>query len=268
MRYSRVALLFGLTFCSCFAFAKQSSAPLVTPPQRDPQAVAVLQQAIATMGGSPAIGAVQDLTGSGTITYYWAGSEVNGPVTLRGKNGEEFRLDADLPQGTRSWIVSDGQGSLQEATGQKTSIPFSNSWNLANLSAPNMALLAALNDSSFSIVMAGQPVVGGKQLYDVRLQKSFGSTDDPSGSLSKWSQRDYLIDPATLMVVAAQDTQYSNDSPRHTFRHQIAFSDYRPANGALFPFSITETIEGQQTWTIQLSSITLNSGLTDSTFQF
>jgi hypothetical protein len=267
MRYFRVALSFGLGLCSCFAFAKQSSAPPVTAQQRDPQAVALLQQAIAAMGGIAAIGSVLDFTGSGAITYYWAGVEVNCPVTVRGTGSQQFRLDANLPQGTRSWVVSDGQGSLQEPSGQKTSIPFSNSWNLANLNAPDLALMAALNDSSFSIILAGQPAIGGKQLYDVRLQKNFGSTDDPSGTLSKWSQRDYLIDPATLMVVAAQDTQYSNDSPRHPFRHQIAFADYRVVNGASFPFSITETVEGQQTWTIQLSSITLNSGLTDSTFQ-
>lgn len=263
MRVACIFVLSGLFFLSQRLNSQQTSATI----PRDPQAVTLLQQAVAAMGGSNAIGGVQDFTGSGSITYYWAGTEVSGPVTLRGKSGQEFRLDANVPQGTRSWAVSGGEGSLQEPTGQKSSIPFSNSWNLANLNAPCLALVAALNDPSFSIVIAGQPVIGGKQLYDLRLQKSFGATDDPSGSLSKWSQRDYLIDPATLTVVAAQDTQYSNDSPRHSFRHQIAFSDYRAVNGALFPFSITETIEGQQTWAIQLSSITLNSGLTDSTFQ-
>lgn len=264
MRMARIIFFGSLIF---LVSAQLSSQPTSTTVQRDPQAVAVLQQTIAAMGGGTAIGSVQDFTGSGTITYYWAGAEVNCAVTLRGKGGEEFRLDSNLPQGTKSWAVSDGQGSIQEPTGQKSSIPFSNSWNLANLSTPGLALLAALNDSSLSIILAGQPAIGGKQLYDIRLQKNFGSTDDPNGNLSKWSQRDYLIDPTTLMVVAAQDMQYSNDSSRHSFRHQIAFADYRGVNGASFPFSITETVEGQQTWTIQLTSITLNSGLTDSTFQ-
>jgi hypothetical protein len=265
-RRPAVILLVLLSVLPVGLIAQQAN-QTVTPPTRDPHAIALLQQAIAAMGGSSAIGAVKDLTGSGSVTYFWAGAEVNGPVTLRVKSDQKFRLDAQLPQGARSWVVSEGVGSLQEPTGQKTAIPFSNSWNLANLSTPSLALLAALNDSSFSIVMVGRTVLSGKQLYDVRFQKSFGAIDDPSGNLSKWSQRDYLIDPATMMVVAAQDTQYSNDSARHAFRHQVAFSDYRQVNETLFPFSITETIEGQQTWAIQLSSIALNSGLTDSTFQ-
>jgi hypothetical protein len=265
MRVARIVFFFFFGFV--FSASSQLNCQQITAVQRDLQALSILTQVVAASGGSVALSAVQDFTSSGTITYYWAGAEVNCAVTLRGKGGQEFRLDSNLPQGTKSWVVSDGQGSLQEPTGQKSSIPFSNSWNLANLSTPGLALLAALNDPSVSIILAGEPVIGGKQLYDVRIQKNFGSRDDPSGNLSKWSQRDYLIDPASLMVVAAQDTQSSNDSPRHTFRHQLAFSDYRVVNGASFPFSIIETIEGQQTWTIQLSSVTLNSGLTDSTFQ-
>ena len=47
MRYFRVALLCGCVFLSCFAFARQSS--VASPPQRDAQAVALLQQAVASM---------------------------------------------------------------------------------------------------------------------------------------------------------------------------------------------------------------------------
>ncbi|MGC2829402.1 MAG: hypothetical protein WB994_07170 [Candidatus Acidiferrum sp.] len=235
--------------------------------QRDPQALSILTQVLAASGGSVALSSVQDFTGSGTITNYWAGAEVKAPVTLRSKGPQECRLDANLPEGTKSWAVSYGQGSLQEPSGEKTSIPFSNSWNLGYLSAPQLAFLAALNDSSISVVQVTQPIIGNRQVYDIRLQKSFANQDDPTGELSKWTTKDYFVDPTTLTIVATQDAAYSNDSPRHSFKHQVAFSDYRSVNGVLFPFAIAETIEGQQTWSIQLSSITLNNGLTDSIFQ-
>jgi hypothetical protein len=268
MRSSRPVLVIALMLAVVSAIAQQSTQPLAQAPLRDPSAVALLQQAIAAGGGSVTLGSVQDFTGLGSITYYWAGTEVKAPVTLRGRGVQEFRLDANMPEGTKSWVVSYGQGSLQEPLGEKTSIPFSNSWNLGNLSAPQLALLAALNDSATSIVQIASPAVGNRQVYDLRLQKVFPTKDDPTGQLSKWSAKDFLIDPATFTIVATQDVEFSNDSPRHSFKHQLAFSDYRSVNGVLLPFAIAETIEGQQTWSIQLSSITLNIGLTDSIFQF
>ncbi len=264
MRVARIVFFSSLLFLAC----SQLNCQQITAVQRDAQALSILTQVIAASGGSVALSSVQDFTNSGTITYDWAGAEVSATVTLRGRGTQEFRFDANLPDGTKSWIVSYGQGSLQEPSGQRSSIPFSNSWNLGNLSAPQLALLAALNDSSISVVQIGQPTFGNKQVYDLRLQKSFAATDDPTGQLSKWTAKDYFIDPGTLTIVATQDTEYSNDAPRHSFKHQLAFADYRSVNGVLLPFAIAETIEGQQTWSIQLSSITLNTGLGDSTFKF
>jgi hypothetical protein len=47
----------------------------------------------------------------------------------------------------------------------------------------------------------------------------------------------------------------------------MLFSDYRAINGILVPFSITERVAGQTTWTIQLSQIAFNTGLGDTDFQ-
>jgi len=52
-----------------------------------------------------------------------------------------------------------------------------------------------------------------------------------------------------------------------SYQHEISFSDHRLASGLLVPFAISEKIAGQQTWTIQLSQITFNAGLSDPDFQ-
>jgi hypothetical protein len=230
MRVARIVCFGCLVF---LAAAQLNSQQMSTGVQRDPKALAILTQVIAASGGSVALSSVQDFTASGSITYYWAGSEVKAPATLRGRGPQECRLDASLPEGTKSWIVSYGQGSVQEPSGEKTSIPFSNSWNLGSLSTPLMALQAALNDSSVSVLQVGQQALGSKQVYDLRLQKSFASADDPTGQLSKWGAKDFLIDPTTFAIVATQDTQYSNDSARPQLQAPAAlfglsFSERRP----------------------------------------
>jgi hypothetical protein len=243
-------------------------AQTATAPTRDPQALAVLTRALAAAGVSTQAGSIQDFTGTGSITYFWAGQEVVGQVTLRGRGTSQFRLDANLAEGMRSWTVSDGQGAVREPSGKKSTIPFSNACNLGSLTLPYVQLLAAINDTSESVLLLSPLTVGGQQVYDIRLRQNFARQDNPTGDLSKASVKDYLISQTTYTIVATQDTQYSNDAPWHSFKHELVFSDNRTVNGLLLPYAITETIEGQKTWAIQLSSISLNTGLTDSTFQF
>src|SRR5437879_4790795 len=116
-------------------------------PRRDPQAVASLTQCLDAAGGAQAIASIQDHTGSGTITYYWAGKEVQGSVTLRGRGPGQFRLDASVPAGVRSWTVSRGSGSIKETDGRLTRIPFHNGVNFGSLSFPLLLAFNALNDS-------------------------------------------------------------------------------------------------------------------------
>lgn len=79
-------------------------------PANDSQVLAVLNQALAVGGGSGA--GPQSFSASGSITYYWAGKEVRGSVVVQGRASDQFRLDASLPEGTRSLTVNRGKGTL------------------------------------------------------------------------------------------------------------------------------------------------------------
>ncbi len=54
-----------------------------TAPQRDSQALTILNQALSTSGGSTAVASIKDFTATGSITYHWAGSQVQGTATVR-----------------------------------------------------------------------------------------------------------------------------------------------------------------------------------------
>ncbi len=94
-----------------------ASVPVAAAAQTsDPQAVAILQQALIAAGGTRGLATIQDFTATGTITYFWAGQQVAGTATVKARGADQFRIDANLAQGTRSHAVSRGRGALNRSS--------------------------------------------------------------------------------------------------------------------------------------------------------
>jgi len=264
---SRVCPLFVVAFLLSLysAQAQQTSAP--TTPTRDPQAITILTQCLQAAGGTQAISAIQDFTGTGTITYNWANQNVAGSVTVKGRGTGQFRLDADLPNGKLSWAVSKGDGFYQELDGRTRHIFFQNAVNFGSLTFPYVAIAASLSDTSTSVSYIGVNVQNGQKTYDIRMQQNFSTDRDPTGILSKLTKRDFFIDATTFQVVSISDMVHPEKITTIDIPHEMQFSDYQTVNGVVVPFSISELADGQHTYTIQLSQITFNTGLQDSDFQ-
>lgn len=266
MRPSLLGLLFALAFLFSTTIHAQQSA--TATPTRDPQALAVLNQCLATAGGAQALTTVQDFTETGNITYFWAGEQPTGRVTVRGMGLNDFRVDADMTDGTRSWVVSGWSGATRDAAGKISRIAVYNALRLGSESFPQQRLLAVLNDPSFSISPINANPLNGQQAERIRVQKNYSTADDPTGEMSKWSITDFFIDPKTSLLVEVQDSLRPNDSPRGAYLHETIFANYKNVNGVLMPLTVTEKAGGQQTWTMQLSSVEFNTGLTDAEFHF
>lgn len=261
-----VATLVVLSVLPVSLLAQQDiQTPLV--PSRDQQAVSVITQCL-NGGGGQALATLQDYTGKGNITYFWAGQEVNGAVTVQSARQDQFRLDARLPTGTRSWVVDGGQGATKETDGKESPIPLHNGLALGSLTFPFSSLLQALKDPSTTMTFVGASDLAGTKVNRVRIQQSFPAELDINGDWKRWSAREYWIDAATFRILSTRAVLRSNDSYQKEYVEDIDFSDYRQVNGVAVPFSIVEKIGGQKTWSIQLDSVSFNTGLTDATFQF
>src|ERR1700730_2739153 len=70
---------------------RQSTLEASTP-TRDVQAIDVVQRALNAAGGVTVLGAITDYTASGTVTYHWAGRDVEGSVSLNGRGLHQFRM--------------------------------------------------------------------------------------------------------------------------------------------------------------------------------
>lgn len=238
-------------------------------PQRDPQALALLSQVLSNSGGSSAIAAITDFTETGTITYSWANTAVPGTTTIKSRGMSQFRIDSQVPGGVWSAVVSNGAGVLNLPDGTSAAVAYQNTLNSGNLTLPIVAVYAAVQDTTVTVIDDGLVALGNGQAHQITVQQNLSSTADPSGQLSKDTKRDYFFDPSSLQLLQIQDI-----IPRNGLigsggvQHILSFSNYQVFNGISAPLGVTESADGQSTWSMSLSSVVFNTGLSDSDFQF
>jgi hypothetical protein len=271
VRFFRI--LAAIVFGGALAFGQTPLGSFTNRPQlppviaaSDPQAQSTLNSILNAAGGLSVLSSVSDFTASGEITYHWAGQPVEGPVTLRGKGAGEFRLDAALPEGTRSWSVSHGMGQLTKADGTAKSIPGHNAINSGALTLPYLWLAAVASSPQTTVTSLGTVEVNGVETAAIRVQPHYAASFDPRGTLAQLTTRDFFIDPQTLQIVKMEIVTHPVKTFSVSLPEDIYFSNYQRVNGVMVPFTIAETINGQTIWTITLSSIQFNSGLTDTVF--
>lgn len=237
--------------------------------QRNQQALMILKQTIAAGGGQELLASVRDFTETGTITYNWA-DQVTGNVTVKSRGLHYFRMEADLADGKRTTVVNGEGGLLTDGDGRSTPIYRQSAAVLGSFTLPYLPLIAALQDSSTSIVFGGLVTHNGAPAYDLRLQRVFTEQQDPSGKRGAREARDFYIDPKTFLVVAISDRiQFANprdESFPHEIPHEILYSNYQSENGTLAPLTIVETVQDVTGFTMNLTQVTFNSGLADHDF--
>jgi hypothetical protein len=265
MRVLRFLLFILAVTPSGLVLAQTTTTP--TAPQ-DPQAVTVLNQALAVAGGAPALKAITDYTGSGTITYH-NNPDVHGSVTIKGLNSVAVRIDATLPTGVRSWAIHEGIATTKHENGtlsvaaNNPNVPSSDAFPYqtplfpSSIAFPYHQLAVVLANPIFSISYKGTTQVDGHTVHDIGVQRVLAGGVDP---MSTFHAREFFIDTTTFQIVMTQDFIPKNSV------HQIHYSNYTAVSGVLVPFAITEEMGGQATWTIQLSQMAFNSGLQDSAF--
>ena len=271
---ARFALLLSILLLNIPVSAQQAqtittplpdqTATTPSPTTNDPQAVSVVDQALAVAGGTAAIRAIQDYTATGNITFP-SQQDAQGPVTLQGLNGTEFRMDANLPTGIRSWAVSDGvmlqkaesgivsQSVPQDPVSDSNAYPYQTPLFPASIAFPYLQLASVVSDPIYSISYQGLVEINGRSVHHIQIDRG------PADSASR--VRDVFIDVSSLQVVTTTEL-----IPKNSI-YSLHYSDYRPIGGILMPFSIIEEIGGQLVWSIQLTQIQFNTGLKDTAFE-
>jgi hypothetical protein len=235
--------------------------------RRDQEALLVLSGTIEAAGGTERLRAIHDFTETGTITYSWA-KGVTGNVTVKSQGHDRLKIDADLPLGKQTTVISNNGGTIIPPTGSRISIDRQSVTDLGNLTLPALSLLEAVRDSSISVVYGGLVNHNGAQVYDVRLLLSYPKAQDLKGTRSTDEARDFYIDPKTLFVSAIADTFRLGGSTDASVGHEVAYSNYTLESGIMTPLAITESVRGKPAFSMTLTEVTLNPGLVAADFSW
>jgi len=260
-----IAVLFCLLPALHSAFGQDATTAIDT--SADSTSANILLQAVNASGVSDPSRPVTDFTATGKITYFWAGEEVSGTATLLGRRGGQFRLDAQLPNGTRSIRVSRGIGWIKETDRQVRAMPMHNAINMGTMTFPILDIATSLDDPETRTQYLGSEVISGVQANRVRVQRTFSSSQDPDGTLAKLCEREYFIDPGSGLLVKTLDMIHPEETLTESYLHEMEFDNYSVFEGVRVPTLIREKIIGQTTWELQISNVTFNTGLTDANFE-
>lgn len=234
--------------------------------QRDQEALTIITQTITAGGGQQVLDSVQDFTETGTVTYNFT-NPVTGSVTVKSRGLHQLKIEADLPTGRRTTIVNGEGGSLKEADGRNWPIYRQNAAGLGSLTLPYLPLIGAEKDASVSIIYGGLITHNGASAYDVRLQRVYTKQQDPSGNRGVREARDFYIDSKTFLVSAVSDRIHFGMGPKDEgVLHEMLYTNYQTENGIATPLTITETIRGVDSFTMNFSQVSFNSGLSNDEF--
>lgn len=266
MTLTRIGSLLSLLLCFALAPTLGAFAQTTPAPVRDPQAVASLQSALAALGGA-AQSAPTSIVASGTYTQFLANSTASYPLQVEALGFDKFRWQMVTPdQGTVVTIVSGATGWHQ--TSQETDgIPVGQIPGNTFETFPALSLALWANSTTVSVTMVGPETLAGETVLHISVTPTLVGNTDPNLEkiYESTHQREIFLDHQTFLPVRVRYYSHPTDW-RVAIPIDLALSDFQPVNGLLFPFSITRYVNGQEVATIQYTSFTLNSTLSDSDF--
>jgi hypothetical protein len=250
--------LFCLPFFSLVLFAVPQQPPVAIP--RDPQALAVFQQAIIAMGGS----VPSDSTATGTITTVAGSLTETGAIVIRTRGTDQTVEDIQTPHGSRLTYSRGEAGRFTAALSTSLQLELAVTAQCPDFPLPLLASILTRPDMAYRYVGL-ETSAGGSSLHHLQFWNSFASNPRLQ-SLAALSVRDVWIDASSGLPQRISYSLRPAQGAEAAVPMDVFYSDYRNVGGVLYPFSIQKSWNGTPWATIRISSVSFNGGLADSDF--
>jgi len=254
-----------LTFLSFETAAQQATTSPSTsanqPPQRDQQALTILNQALAAMASSvPA-----DSSATGTVTIVEGSSTQNGTIQILTRGTAQTAETITSSAGQRAIIYSKDDAK-EVGAGQSVNAPLELIVTDQSPDFPLPLLLSVLNNVDEAIRYIGQEVLNGESAQHIQVWNTFASKPRLR-ELAPFSTKDIWFDSASGLPLKIAYIRQAGQGAVASFRVEVFFSNYNNVGGVLYPFQINKSYNGTPWQTITIQSVSFNTGLTDAQFQ-
>lgn len=233
--------------------------------QRDPQALALLNQSLAAMiKGQP----ISDVKLQAQVTRT-AGSETDtGSATLEAAAYDKGNISLALTSGPRTEIRNGTSGVWSGADAQNHAIPMHNTWTAAPWFAPALVVQSWVQDPSFSLAYAGPEDRNGAQVQHIRASHVLAVSGSPNipAQIAQLSAIDIYLDSQSLLPVALAFNTHPDDDLGLDLPVQVTFAAYQVSNGLMAPSRIQSFLQNALLLDLTVTSTSANNGLAASEF--
>jgi hypothetical protein len=247
-------------FLPAFVGAQQSSGPTQAP-QRDPQAIALLQQAVAAMASS----APTDSSATGTVTIVEGSSTETGSIKILTLGPSQTSETITLTSEQRVVVYANGN-ARETAASQSSSLPSELAISDQCPDFPLPVMLAALNNPDEAFHYVAAETLDGTAVQHIQFWNSFTSNPHQQ-NLAPFSTKDVWIDSASGLPLKISYFRRAGSGAVPAVPVEVFFSNYTKINGVLYPFQINKSYNGTPWEAITIQSVSFNTGLTTAQFQ-
>jgi hypothetical protein len=254
----RLGLVSGVLAFALSTYAQLPSPPSSPPtPVRDAQAIAVLQSAIAAMGGASAVAAITDATVIGTQQDI---SNPSGPpATFTWQSsGSEFRYTTQNSNGV--YVVLSGHGTPgQQRQGSWLPWPYHVARTCQPFHLPAVVLYTELQNPNYTLSYIGSVTVGGKSAIRIH---AFDASDRVGPLVTP---QDWYFDPVSLLPLRVEYLLPFQDDASHASPLSVDFANFQSVGGILVPYQLQFQVPGAST-VATITSASFNTGLSPTSF--
>lgn len=262
MRFSRSPLLgFLFLLVSVPLTGQQATTSVTQAPQRDPQALALLQQAIRAMATIiPA-----DSSATGAITIVEGSTTQTGTIQILTRGTNQTSEQITLTDTERVVVYSNGDA--KEVNGSQSAIPpLELIVTDQSPDFPLPLLLSVLNNPDEAYKYIGQESLNGTTVHHIQAWNTFASHPRLQ-KLAPFSARDIWFDSSSGLPAKLSYSRRAGGGAVPSFPVEVFFSNYNNVSGILYPFQVKKSYNGTPWETISIHSVFFNTGLTDAQFR-
>jgi len=227
---------------------------------RDPQAVTLLQGSVRAMGGTvPA-----DSAATGNVTIVAGSLTSSGTIQILTRGTNQTSEQITLPQSTVTVIYSGGLAN-QTNNSVVTSLSVQRAATSQSVYFPLPFLSGALANSDMSVQYVALETLNQSSVQHIQLQNTYASPTNLQ-QFASFAVFDVWLDAVTSLPQRVSYTRRDASGASPGISVDTYFAAYKTISGVAYPSQINVSYNGTPWATITISSVSFNTGLTDSNF--